>query len=722
MFFSLKNKYFSRSLACISILVAFNGKSFGQEESKIVSSKSDHAVVTSMSLTKNKGGVQYTVEINESGKYYIGAVTRGVEGSKINVLIDSRSVIGCIKLSSNGWQSTIVSNPVNNSETSYHLSKGTHTITFVQKTNIVPLIDKIILTKSLADMNLSASELVKYEKQVSNSHLPVSYKKESIESQVKAIAPATDPLYDFSCQNDISASYTYWQWYWGNAGETVTWETRKSDPWGSDPVMYLFRLDGNNVVESWADDDGNGGRQSKITVTLPASGYYQLVVRSYSSYYPGTSDLYLNGTLQQSDITLAGKMVYIGYSSKSSEVNYFTSYEGSGPWDFDTKLYIMNNYVSPIVAQNDDYYGTGDFYWGYKSRIKHASPNITYALVIKYSAGTVNCDLYAQCSPSTIMPYFPALKADDAIMSSSESSAYNCISWSGGRTDLGRYFWPPDQYCPNNVWYDTRGAKQSFDNFYGNVNQYGSPTPRFDNAMTFVPTYNSNESVVDLWSYTQTPPYNYTHGSVKKPGDNFYHGYEWESKPGGLMRTFHPRFALGANGQGSGYGYVVEYYKPSSLMKSTVGVLGSKSVRTDVVGKSERDRISASKNTLSASLVNQFEKAYQTWKATWNGASLIYESNPEAFLKTKEYSQLSSILNMDKKGSAALLVEKLLNGDELAGYALCKEGLLENSDKVMDLTRSTSPHGKISSDGYLIIDTPENAWARFAKNIIATNF
>ena len=60
--------------------------------------------------------------------------------------------------------------------------------------------------------------------------------------------------------------------------------------------------------------------------------------------------------------------------------------------------------------------------------------------------------------------------------------------------------------------------------------------------------------------YETGNPTKYTHASVTKPGNDNPHGYDWESKPGGLMRTFHPRDAL-SNLNPNGYGNIVTYYR-----------------------------------------------------------------------------------------------------------------------------------------------------------------
>jgi hypothetical protein len=131
----------------------------------------------------------------------------------------------------------------------------------------------------------------------------------------------------------------------------------------------------------------------------------------------------------------------------------------------DPRLWIEEGKSIPgkISYYNDDYHGTGDFSWGLNSRIKKQFVRPVHAVLVStYSSynPTAKMDLYIKCKNSNIMPYFPNLKADDAIQSSPASSVYNCISWSGKITSY--WEWPASIY--SSYW---RGdALSSFDAFY----------------------------------------------------------------------------------------------------------------------------------------------------------------------------------------------------------------------------------------------------------------
>ncbi|NJK98811.1 MAG: hypothetical protein HC905_31335 [Bacteroidales bacterium] len=84
-----------------------------------------------------------------------------------------------------------------------------------------------------------------------------------------------------------------------------------------------------------------------------------------------------------------------------------------------------------------------------------------------------------------------------------------------------------------------------------------NPYPRYTGATNYTSIgADETNGVVALWSNNGDIS-GAQHLSVRKPGNNHPHGYDWESKPGGLMRTFHPRDAL----SGGIYGAIIRYFR-----------------------------------------------------------------------------------------------------------------------------------------------------------------
>jgi hypothetical protein len=390
----------------------------------------------------------------------------------------------------------------------------------------------------------------------------------------------------------------------------------------------------------------------------------------------------------------------------------------------------MADYISPILASNNDGQSvSGGFYWGFWPRIKKdISQAPTYALLTAGSNTSGTCDLYLKCDTSDIATQiypdgskvFPNLKLNDEIQSSPDSYDYNCCSWAGGRTDLCQFFNPAYQYSPNNIWYDPRGDKQSYDNFFGNVNAAGLQAPRSNDpnhSFTYIPTTESSQSLIDVWSSPPSPPYHYTHFSVKKPSDNWFHGYDWESKPGNCKRTFHPRHAL----NGSTYGDIVQYYKiagAAAISMSSQNIAGEQESEPIALLANENTKLKGLIANVSSEQKAQFAILYQAWKATWTSPNLIMQSFPQEFFKSKEFQNLSFFCRSIGSSIAPLLLEKSIEGDELAGMAICELKLFENVDEIMVKTRMESPQGKISSKGLFMVDTRRSGWIRFARNVL----
>lgn len=76
-----------------------------------------------------------------------------------------------------------------------------------------------------------------------------------------------------------SSYYDMWS-YTGKAGETIRVTLKSSD---FDAYLSVGRDDGGEFSELDSDDDGGGGTDAKVVVTLPEDGEYQVRVNSLSS-------------------------------------------------------------------------------------------------------------------------------------------------------------------------------------------------------------------------------------------------------------------------------------------------------------------------------------------------------------------------------------------------------------------------------------------------------
>jgi len=88
------------------------------------------------------------------------------------------------------------------------------------------------------------------------------------------------------------------------------------------------------------------------------------------------------------------------------------------------------------------------------------------------------------------------------------------------------------------------------------------------------------------------------------------------------------------------------------------------------------------------------------------------------FFYSKEYLLFAAFCGSRGKAIIPLCMKKYLGGDYLAGYAIYKFGIISNDDKIMETVRASSEQGKISPDGYFLIERQGNGWIRYFKILL----
>ncbi|VVB91498.1 Uncharacterised protein [uncultured archaeon] len=681
----------------------------GIEKRFVDDSRGGEGILKNVKMTTD-GKYAYTkfeVDIPEIGNYYMAAWVMGVNGQeKIQAYLDG-DPIGYLNTSENGWQSAPL---LNNTFNPIFLSKGRHVFSF--KSRDIPEIEFIRLAKQKAAAIISETKYRNYINILKSRSLQDNYKRLKNENQITEAMALSNPEGDYLYYLNTNFVYTYYKSFYFTGGQNVVFETRKSDPYASDPVMFLFNYNDPVNGGSWSNDDWGNGYQSKISVTIPTTGTYYLLLRSYSSSNPGTSDLYKDGSLYTSNVALAGTNVNIGGIYKTGTLNYFIS-KLTG----DSRLWLADSSSSPglIKASNDDYAGPGDFYWGLASRVKNQfSPDIKYALVSSYSSSnpTGTADLYMKLDNSDITSYFPNLKADDAIKSAPTSTVYNCISWSGGITNA--WNWPPS---PGSPWYDPNPLT-AFDKYYGN-----NPS-RYSGAWTYTRSGATvSNDVVDLWANGG----GYTHASVTKPGNDHPHGYDWESKPGQLMRTFHPRYAL----RGDGYGNVSNYYRWSgtyalgAFLQSTGGMSFEESIKRGLtisekveMSVDEKGKLSNLLDNIPEEVKQEFNTKYGAWIETWDDPNLSIYSNPKMYTQSRQYKEFLNYSNEQGKGIWPLLFQKYEQGDKLVAEALIDLTYTEYG-LFLDEIRQESAKERYTAEGAYIAPSENANMMKYIKKLLA---
>jgi hypothetical protein len=504
--------------------------------------------------------------------------------------------------------------------------------------------------------------------------------------------------------------YTTFQWIYLTAGNTELFTTNGST---ADPVLMLF--DPNNIdTRSWANDDYNS-IESYLKVTVPASGWYVLVARTYGSN-SGITNISRNGTISHANAPIGGRSLNIGATSATT-LNYFTSHltaaAGSTP---DTRIFAMPSNGGQAMGYNDDYVSTGDWSWGYASRIKKTFPSTPYAVyACAYSLTTTGtCDMYGGVTNSTVPPYFANFKDDDAMRSGDATGTYyNCISWSGGITTA--WHWP---LYSTSVYYNANPIT-CFDNFYGNT-----PVKRYSGAWNYTRTGATlSNSVVDLWAYNGS----YTHGSVKKPGNNHPHGYDWESKTGSLDRSFHPRNAL-SGGAPANYGNVVAYYIHNGSFAPRLSGAGGiatdvEAIRagTDVADKAALstaalEKLGALEQRVSANTSETFDKLYHAWQATWQENAV--QSDLGRYCQNDEYKALSDYCKANRSTVLPLFFKQYLQGSAICDPLLC-DLTLEKYGHLLEEVKKEYLANPYDKQGRYVINNQYCNGIRYIEKILA---
>ena len=601
----------------------------------------------------------YVVDVLRSGKYYLSTLTNMRSDELYKVYVDN-SALEYLVPSTNGWQLASIRN------VSVSLTTGKHMIKIYGNGPMVPMVEEIKLTTAVpqgrdaTDATSAFLDKINWYKQQPVVVLPGA---DEVGDLTNKVLP--NPLGTYDHVIDTTFAYSHYSTVYLTAGNH-TFTTS-----GSTTNRALTVFNTTNYDYSWSNVNGGPGGESGLYLIVGLSGYYSIMLRPVVNGTSGTTNIILDGSTLVSNAVIGGK-TYAMSSLKGGPLNFFTCKLTGG----DTRMIASRYFSSSARGYNDDYYGGGgDWSWGLASRIKKdfsGSDSVQYGYVCAYSptsTGTSDVYLGNQNSDvnSTNFPEFPLLKADDAIKAAPSTGAYNCISWSGGVT--AAWIWPPSQYstynCPNNSTNIT-----CFDNFYSN-----NPV-RYPGAWNYTRTGATvNNSVVDVWALNGY----YTHGSVRKPGNNHPHGYDWESKPGGTTRTFHPRNALTNNS--FGYGSVVNYYIATGTYARNGGVAYAFESDEDAVKAGvavfENAKLTSEANSKLKSLTskvesrftNEFNDLYEAWKKTW-AANAIY-SDPAAYCKNPEFNALVKLAQQNGKHAMLLTFEKFVGGDHLVGELMC---------------------------------------------------
>ncbi len=608
----------------------------------------------------------YAIDAPKNEKYYL-QILANLQKTEVLYLYVDDVFIDKIYPTRDGWQY------INLKDYPLTLTQGKHILQFetAYSSTMIPMVDEIYLTLNQPssgrnDAPEAVAQFLNTVEQLKQQPLARVPTVEEAGDLTNKVLPNPQGNYDHAI--DTNFTYSHFSVIYLAAGNH-TFTTS-----GSTVGRSLTIFNPNNYIYSWSNANSGPGGESGLYLYVGLTGWYNIMLRPISPG-SGITNILHNGNMLVSGAIVGGR-TYAMSSLKGGPLNFFTcKLTGSG----DTRMFASRHYSSSARGYNDDYTSTGDWYWGYSSRIKKdfsGIDSVQYGYVCAYSpTSTGISDVYLGNGNSPVhsgnYPEFPLLKTDDAILTAN-TGYYNCISWSGGVTSS--WIWPPGAYSTYNC--SSSGTDITcFDNFYSN-----NPV-RYPGAWNYTRTgANSSNSIVDVWALNSY----YTHASVRKPGNNHPHGYDWESKPGGTPRTLHPRAAL--TNLNAGYGGIVNYYIPTGTYARN-GIPGlsfesdADAVKAGVaVFENARLTETASQklNTMlrktNASFSSDFNQLYDAWKNTWE-RNAIY-SDPAMYCRNAEFEAMAQLANKNRYQAMLLVFDKFVGGDHLIGelmWTLTKE-------------------------------------------------
>lgn len=563
------------------------------------------------------------------------------------------------------------------------LNKGVNTIAVIGAVPDIPNVEHIRLSSNIQEAIIDATKYRDYKSEVEEISAmnatrknlllqdlkrdTLSFSGTSRLSTVESVAPTIvdSPLYNYEYALNLMVDYTFYKTVFFTQGQQIFIETN-----GVNYFAHILELFCVSVPEtfSWAvESDGDG--IASINVTIPATGMYYVRVRSYQNGHNGLCNLNINNENFYENVPVYS----IGVRCNQGTDKVYNTFTTNSTTD--TRIWIEEESYIPgkIHTFNDDYNGTGDFDWGTCSRIKKQyTREVNAVLLSSYASSDPRgrCDLYMKCMESDLPEYFGNLEEDDAIQSAPASTQYNCISWSGAITSY--WEWPPYEtssfYSPNPL--------TAFDNFYASRGLTRSGAT-------------ANNGVVALWAYVDANGNRYyTHGSVKNGADNNVHGYDWESKAGQLMRSFHPRDAVGGD---YNYGEIVEYYIKNTASTASLMTLeeeianGTTRVEYIDLTSEEKEYLSENINSISSDVMQQFNALYNSWK---NIVSNTKHSNPYHIANCEEYRNVLAFCSSHDELLYALY-NKVGEG-ELAAMILVGDLTFEDNQSVLENIRESA--------------------------------
>lgn len=735
--------------------------------------KSTDGKIAGMTRANGEGLLTRNYFINQAngGENYLGVHILPASTGKNqlqNVLVYvNEEEVGELDITKDQWEFVILKGqkPVS-------FKSGLNKITFASEAPFYPEIDAIQIETS-ADLLMKKDpqyeDFLTHLKHSTSGASGVKLEQDEVDAELRKIAnvhtrsainpgdwnwqvtPQTfnNPDGNYAHRMNVPITYTYHRKLSLSAG-TYTFHTTayEGETNNVDPFMYLYKIDDPHN-HSYYNDDGAGNLHSKITANIPTGDYY-LVIRAYSSAFSSTTtgrqgliDVYQNGTRINSGAPIAGYMVDVD-TPYTGTMNFFTAYSSGIP---DFYLEEKNTRQLKFFGETMFYKEPMDFMWWDDARLQMRKSSDTRYNMLVSSVGAFgayygNCDVYGMVPNAIrgdgwgVLESFPNLKEADAMYSGIRSTnVYNCASWAGGMTSGWTWGGIYNSYSGGILIGHDYGSPyvwDTWDNFFGN-----NPS-RYAGATTYTRDQaDSNNGVIAVWSKNGSIS-GATHFSVRGTANNHPHGYAWESKPGALIRTFHPRDAL----NGSDYGQIISYYRDAnkepyqsvtrSLSIDENNISFEESLKKGLTVIEEVELLPEHKSMLTAKTrststrTNIIQNLYDKWKEKCNSAEFRILSNPFKFLGTTEAKELVKYCKNSKEEALLFFTELyFINQDNDApkhiSYLIFCEIFQDDAD-VMETIKEEWKKNQHNEKGAYIAPLPETFTKKYVKALFEREF
>ena len=489
-------------------------------------------------IDDNKSVRRFSIYAPQSRSYYLWFWLMGVKHingdfSSYNIMIDNNPIIDYVTTDRGDWH---LYSPHNASQV--YLTQGYHYISLEGTLQDIPNAERVIGNGSYFPNQLSDTLYYKRRKshqQMNNNALYVGPSRTI--DYFPYEGDSCSPPFHYNAELNKKVYYTFCRLEYYSQGQTVNYQSEVVN--GLDHVLNVFS---QISPESYSWSAVSNGTHASLEITIPQSGFYYVLVRSYNPAEWGTCNLTINNDRRFEDIPVNSSYTSIPLPGSRDNFTCFAISETGNP----IILLMDTGNSGRVLAYNDDYPyipTLSDYDWGTNARINGAFSQGQWIFTTSYSYPCEQrFDIYTGLWTRSALPYFPNMKDDDTICSSFPYGDYNCISWAMGEWLVGYWLGYFNEVSESGVWYED--ALDSLFNAYGYTRENAT----------------ASNSMVDLWKGI-SPQDGYmkcTHASIKSKANQYAAGYDWESKIGGEIRIFHPRYAL--EGGGYAYGEVFAHY------------------------------------------------------------------------------------------------------------------------------------------------------------------